>query len=336
MQQKFIALLLSIFIFSTENIYAAFGAHVESEEYISDDEDSDEIKLFAYDRLAASGPEMVAQFKRTGYIAISGVPGFAAAYQQFLAVARQFTALPPEAQAECTPADYFAKGWSRGVEVFDKKTDTYKGSYYAWIPDRPTNIWPTRVPEFGPAYQAVARIIMSVGQEILPLVGFAGDTQALARMLHYKSVPAGEDDGNPNWCGVHRDHGILTGLCPEVFYKDGKVIRRPKDSGLYIEGTPVAPPADIVLFQMGEVLELMSNGDVRATDHWVRKAYDGSERFAMAVFFDPLDEVVINCSNSDVIAKYADRFEPGISYEEWGRRSLLKYNPKELAPTAAK
>ncbi len=330
MKQKIIPLLLSIFILSTGNICASFG-----ETLVSDDDSSDGIKLFAYDRLAASGPEIVAEFKRTGYIAVSGVPGFAREYQRLLTLTQQFTALPPEVQAECTPIDYFTNGWSRGVEVFCDKRDTYKGSYYVWLPDTPgKSVWPASIPEFRSAYLTVANIVWGVGQEILPLVGFDGKTQALARMLHYKSVPGGEDDGNPNWCGIHRDHGIITGLCPEVFYKDGKVISRPKGSGLYIEGEPVAPPSDIVLFQMGEVLELMSNGAVRSTDHWVVKARDGSERYSMAVFLDPLDHFEITCTNPDVIAKYADRFRPGITYEEWGAASYAKYNPKELAPVA--
>lgn len=322
MKQKF-TLLISILILSIQTIWA-----------MDDDRASSEIRVFHYSALADSAEAMTAEFKRVGYIAVEGVPGFAEAYEAFLEQARQFVTLPPAEQAKCTPDDYFSRGWSRGSEVFYGQTDTYKGSYYAQIPNVERNVWPTdSVPGFEKAYATVAGLILSVGQEILPHVGFKGDTAALARMLHYKSVPESEEDGNPNWCGVHRDHGIITGLCPEVFYRDGKMAARPEGSGLYIEGAPVAPAKHIMLFQMGEVMELLTNGKVRATDHWVVKAKDGLERFALAVFFDPLDEFAIHCDDAEVVAKYTDRFTDGISYKEWGDRSYAKYNPKSLAPT---
>jgi len=316
MKQKIKILFLSIVILGLGNIRAA--------------SEGEEIRAFSHSTLAAMGPEMIAEFQRVGYIAVEGVEGFADAYQRFLNVGRQFTALSPADQAECTPADFSGNGWSRGVEKFNGKTDTYKGSYYAKIPNVETNVWPDEIlPDFRDAYQEVATLVLNVAREILPLVGFDGDVQALGRMLHYKSVPEGEDDDNPNWCGNHRDHGVFTGLCPEVYYDDaGDIVARPESSGLYIEGNPVAPRKDIMLFQMGEFMELLTNGKTRATDHEVKKALSGFERYALAVFIDPLNEITVTCDNAAVVEKYADRYEPGITYEEWGKRSYRKYNPE--------
>ncbi len=300
----------------------------------------DELRLFSYGELASLKQEITDEFKRTGYIAIEGVPGFQEAYEQFLEQARRFVALPAEEQAKCTPSDYFARGWSRGVEALvPGQKDTYKGSYYAWVPDQAfnPNIWPEAVPQLEPAYRAITEKMLAVGKEVLAMMGVEQESRGLGRMLHYKAIPEGEDDGNPNWCNIHRDHGALTVLCPEVYYKNGERVSRPEGGGLYIEGKPVSPPTNIMLVQMGEVIELLSNGAVRATDHYVGKPKhcEGCERFALALFLDPIGDFVIRCTHPEVRAKYADRFplsEDSITYEEWGNRSLAKYNPKNLAP----
>ncbi|MEI7494360.1 MAG: 2OG-Fe(II) oxygenase family protein [Alphaproteobacteria bacterium] len=347
MKQRFILLLLGMFALSTPTSYAA----ADGEEALQDCS----IKLFHHSSLQEPTTEVIAElkaeFKRVGFIAVEGVPGFGDAYQQFLATARIFADLSKEEQAVCTGATYAARGWSRGVEVFNGKTDTYKGSYYAVVPDDSSNVWPDEnLPQLRNAYQNVATIVLEAGKQILPLVGFTHENvKGLGRMLHYKSVAGGEDDGNANWCGDHRDHGVFTCLCPEAFYRDGEVVSRPANSGLYIEGRPVGIPLEdaitrnVVFFQMGEVIELMTKGEVRATNHLVKKATDGSERFALAVFVDPIDEVIINFggSSAEIIDKYKDRLTEEeivsgiVTFDAWNTRSLAKYNPKELAPTTA-
>lgn len=298
------------------------------------------LRLFPYSRLSELKQDITDEFKRTGYIAIEGVPGFQDAYEGFIEEARKFVALPVNIQAKCTPSDYFARGWSRGVEALvPGQKDTYKGSYYAWVPNNPTapNVWPQEVPGLEPAYRGITEKMLAVGNAVLGILGVTQECRGLGRMLHYKAIPEGEDDGNPNWCNTHRDHGALTVLCPEVYYRHSQRVPRPEGGGLYIEGKPVSPPTSIMLIQMGEVIELLSNGSVRATDHYVGKpkVRDGSERFALALFLDPVGDFTIRCTNPDVRAKYADRFpltEDSITYEEWGNRSLAKYNPKNLAP----
>jgi hypothetical protein len=72
----------------------------------------------------------------------------------------------------------------------------------------------------------------------------------------------------------------------------------------------------------------------------VKKATDGSERFALAVFVYPIDEVIINFggSSAEIIDKYKDRLTEEeivsgiVTFDAWNARSLAKYNPKELAP----
>lgn len=68
------------------------------------------LRVFSYESLNSARAEMMADFRDHGFIAISGVPGFVEAYDRFIAAAREFTALPAEIQAECTPADSFGRG----------------------------------------------------------------------------------------------------------------------------------------------------------------------------------------------------------------------------------
>ena len=295
------------------------------------------LKTFAYSEISTSSNEIIAEFKNKGFIAISKAPNFEKAYKNFIHVAREFTNLPSEVQSQCTPIDSYARGWSRGIEVFNKRKDTYKGSYYVNIPEIPSqpNIWPHHesILAFQECYMEVAEIIHNVGEKILSLLlKNLQNTTCVARMLHYSAVPEGEDDGNPNWCGTHKDHGLFTGLGPEVYFpstsNDNKTVDKPPNSGLYILNNPITTPNDdVILFQIGEALELATDGRTTATEHFVRKAYGGYERFTLAVFIQPKEDMILSCKNKHVLEKYEDRYTSDMTYKVWNDRSLARYNP---------
>merc|ERR1711862_388647 len=173
-----------------------------------------------------------------------------------------------------------------------------------------------------------AEIIHNVGQEVLSLLlNKNQETTCVARMLHYSAIPEGEDDGNPNWCGLHKDHGLFTGLGPERYFLSGKQTAKPPNSGLYILNNEIYPKDDVILFQIGEALELATNGRTTATEHYVQKAFLGYERYALAVFFQPNEDMALSCQNEYVLKKYADRYSPDMTYRVWNDRSLARYNP---------
>jgi isopenicillin N synthase-like dioxygenase len=103
---------------------------------------------------------------------------------------------------------------------------------------------------------------------------------------------------------------------------EGKRVPKPEGTGLFIRGEEVLPPQDALLFQVGEVAELITNGAITATEHEVRKAVGGYERYSFALFINPPSDYIINTT----LTKYNDRFSPGISYEDWSLLSLSKYN----------
>lgn len=100
-----------------------------------------------------------------------------------------------------------------------------------------------------------------------------------ARLLHYfppsqlpadSTVVAGDDENEPidSWCGFHKDHSMLTGLCSAVFLSHGKGEGVPKivpspspSSGLYIRTRggdlrKVSIPADALAFQTGQCISM--------------------------------------------------------------------------------
>ena len=57
------------------------------------------------------------------------------------------------------------------------------------------------------------------------------------RLLHYFAAEAGGQAASSSWCGIHRDHGSLTGLCSAMFLDaDGSEVANPDPdhAGLWI------------------------------------------------------------------------------------------------------
>ncbi|KAJ6574686.1 Clavaminate synthase-like protein [Mycena capillaripes] len=189
------------------------------------------------------------------------------------------------------------------------------------------NIWPksdeSGVEGFESAFKDLGKFIFQVGCELavacqpyalthlhdsslsLPELISTSNT-VKARLLHYfppspDSAVTQENDPVDNWCGWHRDHSILTGLCSAMFLRGGEsgpeTVPSPSPaSGLYIRTrggdlTKVSIPVDCLAFQTGEALEVATGGTLRATPHCVRVGVaPGSEttsRETFALFMQP-------------------------------------------------
>lgn len=282
----------------------------------------DHPKIFHYNDLPSSSVDLIQEFHDKGYVAVKGVPNFPQAYQEFISSARAFITLPLAEKNKFKSLDTDSRGWWDGTETLNGVQDSHKGSYYAWLPEEncAPNIWP-EVHNFEASYKTLAGIMYKIGKEVLSIVESpSSGTKGLGRMLYYS--PAQTDDGNANWCGKHLDHGLFTVLCPEIYEKEGAIVSKPKGSGLYILDKEISIPDDVLIFQIGEVMELITDGAIRATEHFVKKAYDGYGRYTFAFFCDPPFDLRINCSNPIVMEKYKDRYTPNMTYEEWNDRSI--------------
>lgn len=288
------------------------------------------MQLFDYTSLSSNTSQIIENFHVRGIIAIRNVPGFVKAQEDFIESSQRFIALSSEKRALYTPQDAYARGWSYGIETFNSITDVYKGSYYATYPEihaTAPNLWPEKdVPDFKENYLKLVDIIFRVGQEIRSLLSInVGECTSVARMLYYGPI---DDPHAVEWCGEHRDHGLLTGLCAGAYFRKGQRVSKPEGSGLFIRGEEFSAPEDALLFQIGEIADLITNGAVTATDHHVRKAVGGVERYNLAVFMNPMPEYRIEST----LTKYNDRFSSGMSFEEWNQRSYEKYNDTNSSP----
>ncbi|KAI9638358.1 Clavaminate synthase-like protein [Dioszegia hungarica] len=220
-------------------------------------------------------------------------------------------------------------------DVSDEKRQAHP-EYYAgnvW----PTGM--SGLDDFEPTCKALGKIMYDVGLALARACQPFGDTSLAssqinveslisssqsnkARLLHYYPVPEATDRdeqlAQDSLCGTHIDHSLLTGLC-SAMYLSQAASRQPSEvpaptsaAGLYIHPRPpkgstekapaikVAIPKDCLAFQIGEALELLTNGRLAATPHFVSgspAASGGSSeevsRETFAFFLQPdVDDVI--------------------------------------------
>jgi isopenicillin N synthase-like dioxygenase len=209
------------------------------------------------------------------------------------------------------------------------------------------NIWPNEatLPGFKTTFEDLCRLIIDVAvlvaracdrfaeQEIPAYPSqylekmVASSTTTKARLLHYfpekasfsASSAINEDGDEDDWCGIHLDHGCLTGLTSAMFVDESRSDPRiptfeasvppvleplqeldsspDPAAGLYIksrtgETVQVRIPRDCIAFQTGEALERITMGKFKAVPHFVRGVRaalsDGKiARNTLAVFTQP-------------------------------------------------
>lgn len=142
-------------------------------------------KVFEYDKLDSARDQILAQLHEYGFILVRGVPDSIETIQAFRRSARAFIDLTDEEKARCTPENFYEFGWSYGEEIFNGQRDSFKGSYYADLPEHDQNVWPdfetqTFDPdEFKESYLNVGRLVSKTGQ---------------ARLGDYRTPPSGLPD----------------------------------------------------------------------------------------------------------------------------------------------
>ena len=259
-----------------------------------------------------------------GFLTVGQTALSAARVEQVLAAYRDFFALPQSVKAGVDMARTGAnRGWggprSEQVdananpdlkEVFDCGFELPQGDPAAGLRVYAPNVWPEG-PGFRHVLEAYYRDAMAVALSIL-----RGVAQAIGAPPEYFdeafSRPMALLRGNyyptrPDWAGEkdfgiapHTDYGCLTLLATdgapglEVQTRDGNWI-------------PIAVPPGEFVINFGEMLEMWTEGGVRATPHRVRGGSD--ERLSVPLFFNPNHDTNVAPPGSDQVILAVDHLQ---------------------------
>ncbi|WP_405890428.1 isopenicillin N synthase family oxygenase [Streptomyces sp. NBC_00133] len=159
---------------------------------------------------------------------------------------------------------------------------------YWWLEG--PNQWPAALPELRPAALAwidrLSRVAHKLLTELLTAIGapadFYDDVFGDRAHLHLKLVryPGSAGDGAGQGVGAHKDYGFLT------------LLQQDRIGGLQVEredgafhDVPPLPGAFVV--NLGELLEVATNGYLKATNHRVVSPPGATERFSVPFFYNP-------------------------------------------------
>ena len=122
------------------------------------------------------------------------------------------------------------------------------------------------------------------------------------RLLHYPPLAARES--GQLGAGAHTDYGLLT-----LLFQDQvgglEVLGRQSDTWI-----PIAPRADEILVNTGDLMERWTNGRFPSTCHRVQPQTGTGDRYSLALFLDPDDAVEVSCLPSCVSARNPARYPP--------------------------
>ena len=237
------------------------------------------------------------------YLTGHGVPD--ALVAEVLAAARQLFALPEaDKLAIAMVGSPHFRGYTRvGGELTQGAVDWREQidigpelPALAYDPDRPylvlqgPNQWPATLPGLRPvmarwdaALQTVGLTLLRAWAQSLGAPGgvfdaaFAQDPATLIKIVRY---PGRAEPGPQQGVGAHKDSGVLTLLLVE-----------PGKGGLQVghDGTWIDAPAleGAFIVNIGELLEVATEGYLKATVHRVVSPPEGQDRISVPYFFNP-------------------------------------------------
>ena len=263
-------------------------------------------------RTATFATELRAACEQIGFVSVVGHPIPVELFERVRSALRALFALPAEVKAagRITPGDY--RGFiplgfftPNRVEANGDHGDQYEGYKLHWEcpPGHPAaaecalygpNRWPKELPElravileYWAACEAAAAPMLAAFAEVL---GVAPDEFAAwhdapltnMTLLHYPAQPpAAEVTG----IHPHKDTNVITLLHPDPV--GGLEVR--DRTGVWLE---VDAPADALVVNVGEMLELWSGGRFPATPHRVVNR-SGRQRYSFPYFVVPNHSITV-------------------------------------------
>lgn len=252
---------------------------------------------------------------RVGFFQITGFGAAPGAARQLLDTLAEFFARPVEEKLELdnrTSAQF--RGYTRlGAEITRGRADSREQIDFG--PDREPlqnvdaatpylklqgrNQWPAAFPALEQTAMEWAALMQEVGAELLAALSvglglpedyfaqaFSPNPAWMGKLVHYVGggvVPAAGSQG----VGAHADYGFITLLLQDAV---GGLAVQPYGQD---EWLPVEPLEGALVVNLGEMLEVATNGYLMATIHRVTAPPAGVDRYSVPFFYSPrLDSVI--------------------------------------------
>jgi isopenicillin N synthase-like dioxygenase len=307
------------------------------------------LDVISYELFAQDDPEtvqtLVKALHEKGIVGIRGVPSYVQKMYNFIEKARLFSSLSEEIKERCAPNHDLGEmflGYQKGKEQFKRPdgkwvVDDLKVSYYAYVPEHQKNKWPCEI-DLKSAFQDLGTLMLKTAALVMEKIDLIGPSTGISidnipqvgRMLYYqKNLDTyGE---NPFWCGAHYDHGMFTAITPGTYFMEGQPIAEPEEAGLFVrigdKFKKIKADPEVMMFQVAEFGQLVTNDAIMATEHRVHKAKSPQiERYALALFFDvPMDTVIhsLSCLTQDT--RYGGKAGEACLYQHWVEESFKRY-----------
>lgn len=265
-------------------------------------------------------PEFIERLRdathRIGFFQLVGYGAGEAKVDGLFDVTRRFFDLPLEHRLELDnrKSPHF-RGYTRlGTELTQGRPDSreqidfgperkpvaeYPADQPFWLVQGP-NLFPDEVlPELRQKSMEWADLMSEVGAELLSAIAvslelpedhfaepFAGTPAWMAKLAHY--VGGEVQEAGTQGVGSHADYGFVTLLLQDSV---GGLEVRPHESETWI---PVEPIPGALVVNLGEMLEVATQGYLSATIHRVTAPAPGVDRYAIPFFWSPRLDAVID------------------------------------------
>lgn len=307
-----------------------------------------ELDVISYEKLIQEDEETLHTLHKAlhkkGIVGVKGIPTYKEKYEQFLQVARAFSALPEDTKEYYKPNRDLGEtflGYEAGKEKFQRPNgewvvDNLKTSYYAFVPDNSQNKWPVEVHLKDP-FESLGTLMAKTGEMIMYKIGLLGDATfhleedaCVGRMLYYRKS---DNNENPYCCGAHFDHGLFTAILPAVYFSNDVQIAEPMEAGLFVREPQtttfkkvMANDLDVMMFQVGEFGQVITNDKIHATEHAVCKPLEAVERYTLAVFYNaPMELPISSTSVLTSDTRYGGKAGESCTYRQWSDASFQRY-----------
>jgi isopenicillin N synthase-like dioxygenase len=244
--------------------------------------------------------------RTTGFFALAGHGVDTGSRERLITAARRVFALPLEGKQRVSleRGGTAWRGWfPLGGELTSGVADLKEGYYFGReLPPHPLplhgpNVWPDEVPELRTEVLAWMAAMESVGQQVLAAMAIGlglpadwfrqhltADPTVLFRIFRYPPHPEGDDAASRWGVAEHTDYGLLTLLAHDG--TPGLEVRVGSD------WVAVDPDPDLLVCNLGDMLDRLTLGRYRSTPHRVRNVA-GHDRISLPFFLDPAWDAVV-------------------------------------------